>query len=319
MKRVLLADDSVAARKSIQTVLEVAGIDVVAVGNGDLALSRLDEVEPEMVLIDVIMPGRNGYDVCAEIKSNPKYSKLPVLLITSEFEPYDEQLAEISRADGHLIKPLDITALAVMRQVLKKYAPEDADGLAGNPESTTPAGSSRPPMPAPDSFITSTTMRVADIEAAQAKALAASTPVEDTIPSGSGVRSKQSDGWSSAVPDHVVEVTDAPVGHMSPLRRAPTTENLEHDIAAAADERAREAAGAGLRSVSIDDLHAAGERCSACNATLVPGDIFCISCGAMVLVTTEEEQQLAKPPQCAECRQELIPGEIFCVSCGAVV
>ncbi len=57
MKRVLLADDSVAARKSIQTVLEVAGIEVVAVGNGDLALSRLAEVAPELVLIDAIMPG----------------------------------------------------------------------------------------------------------------------------------------------------------------------------------------------------------------------------------------------------------------------
>src|SRR4051812_17866911 len=123
MKRVLLADDSVAARKSIQTVLEVAGIDVVAVGNGDLALSRLAEVAPEMVLIDAIMPGRSGYEVCAEIKADPAYATVPVLLITSEFEPFDEGLAASSKADGHLIKPLDINAISVMRDVWARFAP----------------------------------------------------------------------------------------------------------------------------------------------------------------------------------------------------
>jgi CheY-like chemotaxis protein len=319
MKRVLLADDSVAARKSIQTVLEVAGIDVVAVGNGDLALSRLAEVAPEMVLVDAIMPGRNGYEVCAEIKADPSHAGLPVLLITSEFEPYDEQLAEASRADGHLIKPLDMNALAVMRDVWARYAPGDAETFAavGDPAEGDAAAPASPRVPAPETFITATSMRVADIEAAEAAKAAAKA--EETVPAGSPPRPASRGGWHAAVPDHVVDVTDAPAGRQSAIKRAPTTENLDLEVAATADDRAREAARDAVRTVPIQDLHAAGERCVGCGAALVPGDIFCIACGAMVLVTDEEAERMARTQQCSECRQELLPGEIFCVACGAVV
>jgi CheY-like chemotaxis protein len=325
MKRVLLADDSVAARKSIQTVLEVAGIDVIAVGNGDLALSRLEEVAPEMVLLDAIMPGTNGYEVCAEIKADSRYTNIPVLLISSEFEPFDEALAETSRADGHLIKPLDMNAIAVMRDVWARYSPGDAETLAAVGEAGTPVEAHPTPaaavMPSPDTFITATSMRVADIEAEAARRAAKAAPAaadpEDTVPAGSGGRSASREGWRAAVPDSVVDVTDTPVGHPAVVRRAPTTENLDMEIAAEAEDRA--AARDTVRSVPIQELHAAGERCSECGAGLVSGDIFCIACGAMVLVTSEEAERINRTQYCGECRQELLPGEIFCVACGAVV
>jgi len=252
MKRVLLADDSVAARKSIQTVLEVAGIDVVAVGNGDLAFSRLGEVAPEMVLIDAIMPGRTGYEVCAAIKADPTFAHIPVLLITSEFEPYDEALAATSKADGHLIKPLDVDAISVMREVWARFAPGEAERYPAVPESSKsePSAPPKPTKPGPESFITSTSMRVADLEAAAAARSRKVNP-EETVPGASGSRNREA--WRSAVPDHVVDVTDAPAGVPSAARRAPTTENLDHE--GASGVAARDA----VRSVPIQDLHSAGD------------------------------------------------------------
>jgi CheY-like chemotaxis protein len=320
MKRVLLADDSVAARKSIQTVLEVAGIDVVAVGNGDLALSRLGDVRPEMVLLDAIMPGRSGYEVCAEIKGNDRSSGIPVLLITTEFEPFDQAYAESVGADGHLIKPFDMSAITMMREVWQRYAPADAETLAavektGSAEAK--AAALAMPPPGPDAFITAT-MRAIDVEAAEA-ARAAEPKPDETVPGGAGARPKMKETWHAAVPDHVVDVTDSLAGRAPALRRAPTTENLDVDIAAEAEDRARAVSSEAVRSVPIQDLHAASEWCTACGAVLVSGDIFCIECGAMVLVTAEEAERAAHPPVCLECRQELLPGEIFCVACGAVV
>lgn len=323
MKRVLLADDSVAARKSIQMVLEVAGIDVVAVGNGDLALARIAEVEPEMVLLDAIMPGRTGYEVCAELKRDERFASIPVLLITSEFEPFDPRQAEEAGADGHLLKPFDVNAISVMREVWARYAPGESAGLADvaevEPEAETVEAPPEAPvetpapaqMPGPESFITST-MRAIDIEAAVAEKRAAEEAAAvETVPAGSG-RPKAREAWGAAVPDSVVD----DVGE--PLRRAPTTENLELEIAA--DPGARDEGTIDpVRSVALDTMRTSGDRCVDCGAALCAGDIFCIACGAMVLVTHEEAERIARAQHCAECNQELLPGEIFCVACGAVV
>ena len=319
MKRVLLADDSVAARKSIQTVLEVAGIDVVAVGNGDLALARIDEVAPEMVLLDAIMPGRSGYEVCAELKRDTRFASIPVLLITSEFEPYDARQAEEAGADGHLVKPLDVGAISLLREVWARFAPAESETLAAVPEADdqpaeveAPPGQSapapaQPAMPDPESFITAT-MKAIDIEAAEAERAAV-----DTIPAGAG-RAQPRATWGTAVPDHVVDdVPDEP----TPPRRAPTTENLELEGSGEADGRDHDHDT--VRSVALDTMRTAGDRCGQCGAGLTTGDVFCLSCGAMVLVSNEEAERIARMQNCPECGQELLPGEIFCVSCGAVV
>lgn len=329
MKRVLLADDSVAARKSIQSVLEVAGIEVVAVGNGDLALSRLEEVAPDMVLIDAIMPGRSGYEVCTEIKQNPKFTHLPVLLISSEFEPYDEQAAAAAGADGRMLKPFDISAINLMRDVWRRYAPEEASTYADTrdtdedsegdpqPEDEPAPGDAPAPhapqkaFPGPDAFITST-MRASDIAEAEAQK-AVPADVETTVPAGSG-RPKQKENWQSALPDHVVDSSEAAITP-TPVRRAPTTENLELEIAPEPVAGDRDA----VRSVPIGQMRSITEHCVHCGAALVSGDIFCIACGAMTLVTDEEADRISKAVFCPECRQELLPGEVFCVSCGAVV
>jgi CheY-like chemotaxis protein len=300
MKRVLLADDSVAARKSIQTMLEMAGIEVVAVGNGDLAFARLDEIAPHMVLLDAIMPGRSGYEVCAEIKRDPARRSLPVLIVTTEFEPYDERAAAAAGADGHLIKPLDAGSLEAIREVWELYAeasPEPAEPEAP-PEPARPAVA----MPGPETFITNT-MKAPELPEE------GSAPFDLVLP---GVGPAPAPGIRSPLPDHVVEPRPAPR-----VQRAPTTDNLVIE----ADEHAPVATGAPaqVRTVPVADLRSIDRGCPACGTKTSPGDIFCLACGAMVLVSPEEADRIESMSFCVECNQELLPGEVICVSCGAVV
>ena len=85
--------------------LKDAGIEVIAVGNGEAAVRKLREVSPDLVLADIFMPVRNGYEVCEFVKHDPKYSNIPVLLLAGAFDPFDEREAQRVQADGILKKP----------------------------------------------------------------------------------------------------------------------------------------------------------------------------------------------------------------------
>src|SRR5579862_715110 len=85
--------------------LKDAGIEVIAVGNGEAAVRKLAEVSPDLVLADIFMPVRSGYEVCEFIKHDPKFSNIPVLLLAGAFDPFDEREAQRVQADGILKKP----------------------------------------------------------------------------------------------------------------------------------------------------------------------------------------------------------------------
>src|SRR5688572_13635165 len=78
---------------------------VTSVGDGDEAVARLDEVAPDVVLADVLMPGLNGYQVCEAIKHNERFRHIPVMLLVGSFEPFDEAEARRVGADDVLTKP----------------------------------------------------------------------------------------------------------------------------------------------------------------------------------------------------------------------
>jgi CheY-like chemotaxis protein len=85
--------------------LKDAGIEVIAVGNGEAAVRKIPEVMPDLVLADIFMPVRNGYEVCEFIKHDSRYANIPVLLLAGAFDPFDEQEAQRVHADGVLKKP----------------------------------------------------------------------------------------------------------------------------------------------------------------------------------------------------------------------
>ncbi|MBX7221714.1 MAG: response regulator [Blastocatellia bacterium] len=134
-RKILIADDSVSTRKDLQTFLIAQGFEVVAVGNGDLAARRAGEMRPEMAMIDLLMPGKNGYEVTSHIKHTLGLP-IPVLLMHSEFEPLDPKEFLKCGADHLLQKPLDaVTLLDKMVEAFRQYGLDDA-AVAPPPESS---------------------------------------------------------------------------------------------------------------------------------------------------------------------------------------
>ncbi len=109
--RILLADDSITIQKVVNLTFADEGIEVVAVSNGDLAVRRLPEVNPDLVLADIFMPGKNGYELCEAIKQNSQFRHVPVVLLVGAFEPFDQVEARRVQADAHLTKPFESRTL----------------------------------------------------------------------------------------------------------------------------------------------------------------------------------------------------------------
>jgi CheY-like chemotaxis protein len=103
----LLADDSVTIQRVIELTFADEDIRVVAVSDGDQAIAAVDQNPPDIVLADVGMPGRTGYEVAQHIRATPHLAHIPVLLLTGAFEPVDQALAQQAGCDGVLAKPFE--------------------------------------------------------------------------------------------------------------------------------------------------------------------------------------------------------------------
>lgn len=105
MPTILVADDNSNIQKMVSLVFKERGIRVVAVGNGEAACRKVPEVHPDLVLADVFMPVRNGYEVCEFVKQDPQFAETPVILLVGAFDPLDEKEAQRVGANGVLKKP----------------------------------------------------------------------------------------------------------------------------------------------------------------------------------------------------------------------
>jgi DNA-binding response OmpR family regulator len=113
---------------------------VVTVSNADTALVRIDDVDPDIVIADTVMPGRTGYDICQYLKMSPRHRHVRVILTAGVLEPIDEAQALHVRADGSLKKPFEATALvAAVRQLAEAAANERTEAAAGGPAAAAPA------------------------------------------------------------------------------------------------------------------------------------------------------------------------------------
>jgi CheY-like chemotaxis protein len=102
---ILVADDSPTIQRRAQTILEGEGFEVETVANGVAAIKKLPKMQPVLVLADVSMPGKDGYEVCDYVKTSADLHHVPVLLVASDLEPYDELRGEQVGADGIIMKP----------------------------------------------------------------------------------------------------------------------------------------------------------------------------------------------------------------------
>ena len=108
---VLVADDSPTIQKRALGILKGAGFEVETVSNGVAAIKRLAVLRPTVILADVSMPGRDGYEVCEFVKKSAELSEVPVLLVASDMEPYDDARGAQVRADGIITKPFEAQEL----------------------------------------------------------------------------------------------------------------------------------------------------------------------------------------------------------------
>src|SRR6187455_681472 len=153
-KKILLADDSITIQKVIELTFSDEDFEVVTVGNGRLAVEKVQDVRPDLVLCDIIMPEKDGYEVCDFIKKNPALSHIPVLLLTGAFEPFDQERANRVGCDGFLAKPFEPqTLIAKVKDLLAKAASKPAPASAPAPAASAspapPAYTPAPPAPTP--------------------------------------------------------------------------------------------------------------------------------------------------------------------------
>lgn len=117
--KILVADDSITEREFIRKVLVSAGYDVTAVENGEKALEKIKSERFNCILLDVVMPGKNGFQICREIKKDEFSKDIPVVLITSKDQESDKFWGLKQGADEYVVKP--VTEEQILN-VVKRFA-----------------------------------------------------------------------------------------------------------------------------------------------------------------------------------------------------
>jgi CheY-like chemotaxis protein len=110
-RKILLADDSVTAQNMGRKILADAGYEVITVNNGSAALKKIGEQHPDLIVLDVYMPGYSGLEVCQRLKEAGDTSRIPILLTVGKLEPFKPEEARRVRADGFIVKPFEASEL----------------------------------------------------------------------------------------------------------------------------------------------------------------------------------------------------------------
>jgi twitching motility two-component system response regulator PilH len=105
LKKVLIVDDSPAEIKLIHELLATEGYQPVGVNDPNGVEAAIAAEQPNVILLDVVMPERNGFQVCRDLKNNAKFSSIPVILVTSKNTASDKYWGEQQGADGYVTKP----------------------------------------------------------------------------------------------------------------------------------------------------------------------------------------------------------------------
>ncbi|MFP4133909.1 MAG: response regulator transcription factor [Halothece sp.] len=122
MTKVLVVEDSVTQRQMISDLLKESGLNasVVSVADGVEALEQIKNECPDIVVLDIVMPRMNGYEVCREIKTDPKTENVPVIMCSSKGEEFDKYWGMKQGADAYIAKPFEPTELiGTIKQLLR--------------------------------------------------------------------------------------------------------------------------------------------------------------------------------------------------------
>jgi CheY-like chemotaxis protein len=144
-QKILLADDSVTAQNMGRRILSEAGYEVITVNNGSAALKKIAELKPDLIILDIYMPGYGGLEVCQRVKDDPETARIPVLLTVGKLEPFRADEARKVHADAHLVKPFEaselLTALAKLEdKIVPRAEPRPEPRQTGATGKSSTAG-----------------------------------------------------------------------------------------------------------------------------------------------------------------------------------
>ena len=140
--KILLADDSITIQKVVGIIFGGDEYSLTVVDNGKAALEKARELNPDVLLIDALMPGMSGYEVCEAVRATPSISTKPILLLTGSFEPFDETKAKNCGADDFLAKPFESQQIVAKVRELIERGSSRTSAPAAEQESIVP-----PPVP----------------------------------------------------------------------------------------------------------------------------------------------------------------------------
>jgi CheY-like chemotaxis protein len=148
MSRILLADDSPHAQRMGERILREEGFEVVTVTDGSTALLRLRDVDPDLVLADISLPGKSGYEICRTVKQQSGHSHVRVVLTAGLLEPFDDAMAASAKCDAVLKKPFESSVvLDTIRPLIEAAKKDKSRNAAAN----GPVADIAPPVSEPES------------------------------------------------------------------------------------------------------------------------------------------------------------------------
>jgi len=224
--KVLLADDSVTIQKVVGIIFANEDYDLTIVPTGDDAIRKAVEITPDAMLVDALMPGKSGYEVCREIRQNPRLSHVAILLMTGAFEVVDEEKNRLSGADEFIVKPFESQTLIDATNRMIALTAQRAGSAPAPVETPAPVQQMAQPVPLPvaapsvdDVWATGFDMEpVAEI---RQEPVVAAPPVPQAVESQAPVKVTADDDLWGAFDMDAFEDTPQPVQVPTPAAAAP--------------------------------------------------------------------------------------------------
>ena len=120
-EKILLVEDDTNLVKAITIRLEASDYVVVAAIDGEEGLKKAQSEKPDLIILDIMLPKINGFDICRKLKVDKLYKGIPIIMLTAKFQPSDINFGKAMGADAYITKPFDSQALLVkIKELLKK-------------------------------------------------------------------------------------------------------------------------------------------------------------------------------------------------------
>jgi DNA-binding response OmpR family regulator len=121
LKRILVADDEPHLIRSLSFILNKAGYEIVTASDGEEALKKMAEFKPEMIFLDLMMPKKNGYEVCQSIRKTPEYKDVYIIVLSAKGGDIDREKALNLGANEFMSKPFSpLDVLSKIKQIMER-------------------------------------------------------------------------------------------------------------------------------------------------------------------------------------------------------